>query len=107
MENFGRMVAGLPENLGDDWRAGFQKLAALLPEGITPFQSNTFVHLLVVPDGFLSMMPLELAPSSTGEALIEHHELSYLPSAVLLLARSVAAKPHYRAAMAEPISRLR
>ena len=85
MENFGRMVAGLPENLGDDWRAGFQKLAALLPEGITPFQSNTFVHLLVVPDGFLSMMPLELAPSSTGEALIEHHELSYLPSAVLLL----------------------
>ena len=31
------------------------------------------------------MMPLELAPSDSGEALIEHHELSYLPSAVLLL----------------------
>ena len=47
--------------------------------------AGSYEHLLIVPDGFLSMMPLELAPSDSGEALIEHHELSYLPSAVLLL----------------------
>jgi len=85
MDKFARMVDGLPENLGNDWRAGFQKLAALLPDGVVPFQGSSYEHLLIVPDGFLSMMPLELAPSAPGEALIEHHELSYLPSAVLLL----------------------
>jgi len=85
MEKFARLVAGLPENLGDDWRMGFQKLAVLLPDGIIPFRGKNYEHLLIVPDGFLSMMPLELAPSDTGEALIEHHEFSYLPSAVLLL----------------------
>ena len=85
MDSFARMVSGLPENLGDDWHAGFKKLAALLPDGIAPFHGKNYVHLLVVPDGFLSMMPLELAPSDSGEPLIEHHEFSYLPSAVLLL----------------------
>lgn len=85
MDQFARLVAGLPENLGNDWRAGFRKLAALLPDGIVPFRGNQYEHLLVVPDGFLSMMPLELAASDSGEALIEHHEFSYLPSAVLLL----------------------
>ena len=85
MDKFARLVSGLPENLGQDWRAGFQKLADLLPNGIVPFTGRNYEHLLIVPDGFLSMMPLELAPSDTGEALIEHHELTYLPSAVLLL----------------------
>ncbi len=85
MDKFARLVDGLPENLGNDWRTGFQKLAALLPDGIVPFRGSRYEHLLIVPDGFLSMMPLELAPSDSGEALVERHELSYLPSAVLLL----------------------
>ena len=37
---FARLVAGLPENLGNDWRTGFQKLAALLPDGIVPFRGR-------------------------------------------------------------------
>lgn len=85
MNRFQQTVSGLPENLGDDWRTGFHKVSALAPEGIAPFLQKQYKHLLIVPDGFLSLVPFDLMPDENGRPLLEQHDLTYLPSAVLLL----------------------
>jgi len=85
------LITGLPDSLGTDWKAGFQKLAALLPQGIAPLESTQYKHLLIVPDGYLSLVPFELLANTKGEPLIENHDITYLPSAVLL-SRSVPTR---------------
>jgi hypothetical protein len=85
MGRFEHAVSGLPENLGEDWRRGFAKISALAPEGIAPFLQKQYPHLLVVPDGFLSLVPFDLMPDENGRPLLEQHDFTYLPSAVLLL----------------------
>jgi CHAT domain-containing protein len=85
MTQFQQAVSGLPENLGRDWRRDFAKISALIPPGITPFSQELYAHLLLVPDGFLSLMPFELMSGEKGELLLEKHNVTYLPSAVLLL----------------------
>ncbi|HKW77098.1 MAG TPA: CHAT domain-containing tetratricopeptide repeat protein [Terriglobales bacterium] len=85
MNTFQQTVSGLPENMGDDWRQGFRKVSALAPEGIAPFLQRQYKHLLIVPDGFLSLVPFDLMPDENGRPLLEQHDLTYLPSAVLLL----------------------
>ncbi|MGH9568785.1 MAG: CHAT domain-containing protein, partial [Candidatus Angelobacter sp.] len=74
-----------PENLGQNWREGFRKIAAMWPAGIAPFAQPQYKHLLIVPDGFLSLVPFELAPGPSGEIILAQHDVTYLPSAVLLL----------------------
>jgi tetratricopeptide (TPR) repeat protein len=85
MQQFEQEVSGLPEDLGRDWRKGFEKISALAPAGIAPFSQERYEHLIIVPDGFLSLVPFELMPGPQGEPLLEHHDVTYLPSAVLLL----------------------
>lgn len=85
MENFQRLVSGLPDNLGADWQKGFQKLSAFLPTGIAPLAQDRYAHVLIVPDGILSLVPFELVATSSGKPLLESHDVTYLPSAVLLL----------------------
>jgi CHAT domain-containing protein len=85
MTQFQQAVSGLPENLGQDWRRDFAKISAMVPAGITPFAQEQYAHLLLVPDGFLSLTPFELMSLDRGELLLEKHDLTYLPSAVLLL----------------------
>ncbi len=89
LEQLGMLVAGMPDNLGQDWRKGFQKISAIAPAGIAPFSEARYQHLLIVPDGFLSMVPFELVPNGAGRMLMEEHDVTYLPSAVLLLRGAV------------------
>ena len=79
-----RFISGLPDDLGSDWQSGFRKLSSLLPREITPLEGRRYPHLLIVPDGVLSLVPFELLAAASGESLIENHDITYLPSAVLL-----------------------
>ena len=88
MDRFEHEVSGLPENLGDDWRRGFREISALAPEGIAPFLQKQYTHLLIVPDGFLSLLPFDLLPDENRQPLLLQHDLTYLPSAAVLLRES-------------------
>ena len=88
LEGFQQSVSGLPDNLGSDWRSAFDRISAWVPSGIAPLGDSRYRHLLIVPDGFLSMFPFELMPISGGP-VIELHDVTYMPSAVLLLRGAV------------------
>jgi CHAT domain-containing protein/tetratricopeptide (TPR) repeat protein len=85
MDVFTRFVTGLPENLSSDWEKDFQKVSSMLPKGITPFAQDRYSQVLIIPDGFLSMLPFELLPNAAGQPLLESRDVTYMPSAVLLL----------------------
>ncbi|HET6934175.1 MAG TPA: CHAT domain-containing protein, partial [Candidatus Angelobacter sp.] len=85
MDQFAQLVSGLPDSLGNDWRKGLEKFTALAPAGVAPFSDLRYSHLLIVPDGFLSTVPFELFPAQDGKSVLENHDLTYLPSAVLLM----------------------
>jgi CHAT domain-containing protein len=85
MDALGNFISGLPDNLGKNWRNDFQKISTMLPKGITPFADNRYSHVLIVPDGFLSLVPFELVSVGAGKPLLETRDVAYLPSAVLLL----------------------
>jgi CHAT domain-containing protein len=80
-----RFVTGLPDNLSNDWQKDFQKLSAVLLHGIAPITQDRYSHVLIVPDGFLSLLPMELLPTASGQPLLESRDVTYMPSAVLLL----------------------
>lgn len=84
-ETFQRFTSGLPENLGADWQVEMKKFSQLLPLDILPLADRRYPHVLIVPDGPLSMVPFELIPATAGKPLLESHDVTYLPSAVLLL----------------------
>lgn len=85
MDTFQRFVTGLPDNLSNDWQKDFQKLSAVLLHGIAPISQDHYSHVLIVPDGFLSLLPMELLPTASGQSLLESRDVTYMPSAVLLL----------------------
>jgi CHAT domain-containing protein/tetratricopeptide (TPR) repeat protein len=85
MDAFQRFVTGLPDNLSGDWQKDFQKISGMLPKDIAPFAQDRYSHMLIVPDGFLSLLPVELLPTSAGRPLLETRDVTYMPSAVLLL----------------------
>jgi CHAT domain-containing protein/tetratricopeptide (TPR) repeat protein len=85
MDELGKFISRLPDNLGKDWQKGFQKIGDMLPKGITPFADSNYSHVLIVPDGFLSLVPFELVSTASGKPLLESRDVAYLPSAVLLL----------------------
>jgi CHAT domain-containing protein len=85
MDAFGQLVSALPDSLKQNWQSEFSKMTALLPPGIQPLTQGKYTHLLIVPDGFLSLLPFDLIKDASGTPLIEHHDLTYMPSAVLLL----------------------
>ena len=78
------VVGSLPENLRENWQADFQRLNSFIPSGLTPLQDDRYTHILIVPDGFLGLVPFELMATSSGQPLLEKHDITYLPSAVLL-----------------------
>jgi CHAT domain-containing protein len=57
----------------------------MLPKDVAPFAQDRYSHVLIVPDGFLSLLPVDLLPTSSGQPLLESHDITYMPSAVLLL----------------------
>ena len=85
MGDFQRLVSGLPDSLGSDWQKDFQKISSFLPGDIAPLLQARYAHVLIVPDNFLSLVPFELVPTSAGQPLLVSHDITYLPSAVLLL----------------------
>lgn len=70
---------------------GVPLLAA--PLGAAPAGTQ---HLIVVPDGSLGEIPFEILDAGGGAALIERYDVSYLPSAALLL-REPAGRSRLRA----------
>jgi CHAT domain-containing protein/Tfp pilus assembly protein PilF len=85
MAKFAQAASVLADNLGAEWQKNFQQISAMLPGGIAPFAQQKYPHLLIVPDGFLSLVPFELLAPSAGVPLLEHHDITYMPSAVLLM----------------------
>jgi CHAT domain-containing protein len=85
MDALQRFITGLPDNLSSDWQKDFQKLSSMLPRDIAPLSQDHYPHVLIVPDGFLSLLPIELLPSASGQPLLETRDVTYMPSAVLLL----------------------
>lgn len=85
MDAFQRFITGLPDNLSGDWQKDFQKISSMLPKDIAPLAQDRYSHVLIVPDGFLSLLPIELLPTSSGRPLLETRNVTYMPSAVLLL----------------------
>jgi CHAT domain-containing protein len=84
-EELTHLVAQLPDSLGENWKADVARLNGFLPQHVIPPGDNSYTHLLIVPDGFLSLVPYELIPSDGGTLMLESHDITYLPSAVLLL----------------------
>jgi CHAT domain-containing protein/tetratricopeptide (TPR) repeat protein len=80
-----RFVTNLPDNLSSDWQKDFQKISSVLLHDITPISQASYSHVLIVPDGFLSLLPFELLPITSGQPLLESRDVTYMPSAVLLL----------------------
>jgi CHAT domain-containing protein/tetratricopeptide (TPR) repeat protein len=85
MDAFQHFVTGLPDNLSNDWQKDFQKISGMLPKNIAPFGQDRYSHVLIIPDGFLSLVPFELLPNTSGQPLLESRDVTYMPSAVLLL----------------------
>jgi CHAT domain-containing protein/tetratricopeptide (TPR) repeat protein len=79
------LTGRLPDILGENWQTDVARLNALLPQHLVPLADSRYSHLLIVPDGLLSLIPYELMPTEGGKLLLESHDLTYLPSAVLLL----------------------
>ncbi|MFL5302448.1 MAG: CHAT domain-containing protein [Anaeromyxobacteraceae bacterium] len=78
---------------GDDWRRASSVLGERLLSGIEPLQHPELRHVIVVPDGSLSALPFEVleAPRGGGALLVERLDVSYLPSASILLRDPPAA----------------
>jgi CHAT domain-containing protein/tetratricopeptide (TPR) repeat protein len=85
MKAFAQVVSQLPDILGDDWQKDFHKIGSILAKDIAPLAQDRYSHVLIVPDGFLSLIPFELLPTASGQPLLESRDVTYMPSAVLLL----------------------
>jgi CHAT domain-containing protein len=85
MESLTRTISDFPESLGENWQAETEKLNRLMPLDIPPFTGARYTHVVIVPDGLLSLLPLELLSAGSTGPLLEHRDLSYVPSAVLLM----------------------
>ena len=77
----------LSNDSSDDWRRGSEEIGRRLLSGIEPLGRPDLRHVLIVPDGALSALPFEALqpPGSAGTLLIERFDVSYLPSAAILL----------------------
>jgi len=83
----GTLLSDLTAATGDAWtRSSEQVRKLLLPEAI-PFANERYRHLVIVPDGLLGSLPFEVLPhpGGGGPLLVERYDISYLPSAALLL----------------------
>jgi CHAT domain-containing protein len=103
LEQISDFLRGMPESFGEDWKSNLVILEDLLPPGVKPLGDNRFRHLLIVPDGILSSVPFELLRDpASGQMLVERFDVSYLPSASLLLRNEPGAgslRPPWRREM--------
>ena len=71
-----------PGNLSDNWRQQVEILSEILPSDLPPWPDVR--SMFIVPDGWLSTVPFELASTRNGPAFIDRFDISYLPTAALL-----------------------
>jgi tetratricopeptide (TPR) repeat protein len=69
----------------DGWKLPAATIGARLLGGIPVLGRPDVTHLIVVPDGVLGEIPFELLDAGTGSPIVERFDLSYLPSAAVLL----------------------
>jgi tetratricopeptide (TPR) repeat protein len=69
----------------DGWKRPAATIGARLLGGIPALGRADATHLIVVPDGALGEIPFELLDAGTGSPIIERFDISYLPSAAVLL----------------------
>ena len=69
----------------DAWKRPAATIGARLLGAIPVLGRPEVTHLLVVPDGVLGEIPFELLDPGTGLLIVERFDLSYLPSAAVLL----------------------
>lgn len=72
---------------GEGWRRGASALGERLLSGIEPLSRPGVRHVVVVPDGPLSALPFEVLalPGAGGALVIERFDVSYVPSASIVL----------------------
>ena len=70
---------------GDGWQNSSEKLGKLLLPAALPLEADRYRHLVVVPDGPLGPVPFEALRREGGRLLVESYDVSYLPSAALLM----------------------
>jgi CHAT domain-containing protein len=70
-----------------DWQSDSRALGEFLLSAIEPLGRSHLRHLLLIPDGILQSVPFELLRMGAGEQalLVERFDVSYLPSAAVLL----------------------
>ncbi len=73
------------EGTTDGWKRPAATIGARLLGGIPMLGRPGATHLIVVPDGVLGEIPFELLDAGTGSPIVEKFEVSYLPSAAVLL----------------------
>jgi tetratricopeptide (TPR) repeat protein len=78
-------IEGAPAD--DGWIGSSERLGKLLLPAAIPFADDRLRHLIIVPDGALASVPFEVLPHPTagGALLVERYDVSYLPSAAMLL----------------------
>jgi CHAT domain-containing protein/tetratricopeptide (TPR) repeat protein len=86
-EEISAFARELASGSGEDWRRASEAVGRRLLAGVEPLARSRFRHLVVVPDGPLSAVPFEALqpPAAAGTLLIERFDISYLPSAAILL----------------------
>jgi CHAT domain-containing protein len=75
----------------DAWKRPAATIGARLLGGIPALARPDARHVIVVPDGALGEIPYELLDAGTGSPLVERFDVSYLPSAAVLLRDSAGA----------------
>lgn len=86
-EEVASLAREISSGSGDGWRRASESLGARLLSGIEPMARPALRHLVIVPDGPLSAIPYEVlqAPGAGGALLVERFDVSYVPSAAVLL----------------------
>jgi CHAT domain-containing protein len=86
-EEISAFARELASGSGDDWRRTSEAVGRRLLGGVDALARFRFRHLIVVPDGPLSALPFEALqpPAAAGTLLIERFDVSYVPSAAILL----------------------
>ena len=86
-EEVSSFASELSSGSGEEWRRASEALGKRLLSGVEPLGRPDLRHLVFVPDGRLGALPFEALqpPSAAGTLLIERFDVSYLPSASILL----------------------
>jgi CHAT domain-containing protein/tetratricopeptide (TPR) repeat protein len=79
---------------GEAWRHTSRLLGERLLSGVAPLQRPELRHMVVVPDGALNAVPFEALelPGGDGALLVERFDVSYVPSASILLRDAPSAR---------------